>query len=595
MAGNSHFRRKSSSGQRPPPLPLGIELVGKDIDALEAHQVRKCLESLYPECKYGRRRWTPLTSGGWRFQHVLVDKILEGNLVERYPQLFGGQGEYTIRPFSPPVAAFCYAPKRVENNNLVDLIPGLFKANNAKKRRKGRKDKNKGRPRNGLILRKVLFSSDIARARAIREGATIEKFAIEFHVPFRNPCFRCYSFDHHTQECEAEEEICRRCSTAGHIQADCEHEFYCLHCEKEHSPARCWETKKKIRREEEEALLDSIPSFREVRSNPDVERPVELPWRQEKMCEAKHIDPEDFGSRTGEDFVFRKKKRKHRKSKRKPRSYAAALQRDWDSENEDEVENIDGREWLTSRKERNFGDQDLNARGFGLRRDQFYPGRQDQEVIKMLNELNKKVDALTQSTKEFSEFVGATNSRLSRIEKRLGISTPMIANAMEVDVEDFATQMNNTTSRIEEIERVVDIIMEGHDVLESKEEVADDNKVVQRWASRKTNKNKEGISQEATLINCNRCENNFTSMEEYENHECFLRSCIKCGYEAESAADQELHFRSEHQQVICQYCGQTGEGMRNLHLHFQQSHMDQVPQESSTPSKTHNNGHGGSQ
>ena len=158
----------------------------------------------------GSQIWRPLASGGWHFRHSEVGLLVNNDINRELPELFNGNGNYAIKEYRPPVVAFCYAPKRVSNNTLVNEIPGLFKANYDKRAKQKKNKKN-------LILRRCLFYNERARARALRESATVNRFVVEFRLPFRRACHNCYSYDHLSQDCHSESTICRKCSSEGHL------------------------------------------------------------------------------------------------------------------------------------------------------------------------------------------------------------------------------------------------------------------------------------------------------------------------------------------------------------------------------------------
>ena len=295
-------------------LPKGVRLFGKDIDNLHRHQLHRCLTSIFPQFRAPPYRWKRLSSGGWRFQHEYAEELLDYDFSNEYSSLFGGNGEFEFKKYEPASVAYCYAPKRIHNNLFVECSPGLFKAETIKK--KNRKKANK----RSLVLRRCYFNTQEGRAIAIREGATVSGFGIDFRMPFRRACLRCLSFEHQTEECLMEIK-CRKCGDIGHVQKDCESEGYrCIHCHGDHASSKCWEAKRHCQEEDLAAALGSVRSYREVMNNEGEDTPLELPYNQVKMCRERHWDIEKFASRTGSDLV-----RSGRKKQKK--SYAAALGR----------------------------------------------------------------------------------------------------------------------------------------------------------------------------------------------------------------------------------------------------------------------------
>ena len=185
---------------------------------MKPHQIHRRLQAYFPCFKLGRKRWSKIASGGWRFQHEHAHQLLDGQLVMELPSLFGGNGDFIIKAYEPPQVAFCYTPRRVHNDTLVQVIPGLFKVFNVKTKH--------NRKQNKLILKKCLFYTEESRARALREGATVERFSIEFRLPFRKPCSHCFSYNHKSCDCDVEDIVCRNCSSSGHKSSECKEETY---------------------------------------------------------------------------------------------------------------------------------------------------------------------------------------------------------------------------------------------------------------------------------------------------------------------------------------------------------------------------------
>ena len=163
----------------------------------------------------------------------------------------------------------------------------------------------------------VLFSTEVALAKAVRDGATIKGQIIDFQVARRRPCSRCLSLDH--RFCGAEP-ICNWCYSDTHLRAECKaEEPLCIYCRQAHTSRKCPTLKNmqfELQQQDTERLLALIPSFRDMKNAAREDVPVvHLPPRQVRMCQRQQIQPADFAKRSFADVVSSKKKRRRNPEK----------------------------------------------------------------------------------------------------------------------------------------------------------------------------------------------------------------------------------------------------------------------------------------
>ena len=297
--------RGRSGGRRA--LPWGVVFTG--VEGIPVHILDKCLKNADSLFRTGARLWTKLRQGGVHFQHQHALSLLGADLPH---DLFGRNHPFRVSRYTGPFVATAFAPKMVSNEAILDAVVGCFRV---------RRWKNHSR---GMT---VLFSSERALAKAVRDGATIKGQIVEFEVARRRPCSRCMGLDHRV--CDQPKK-CSRCCSEEHLRAECKaEEPWCLHCQGNHYSRRCPELKAeliRLQQKDTETLLSKIPSFRELKNGECVDLPVaHLPPRQINMCKQKNVSEKDFKKRSFADVVSGKRKRR-RKNKKKNKKKDKARQ-----------------------------------------------------------------------------------------------------------------------------------------------------------------------------------------------------------------------------------------------------------------------------
>ena len=524
--GPNHPNRR----RRPAWLDLpAVVFSGNDLDSVPRNQLRRSFNAFLPEFKYGGH-WSPVSSGGWKFSHRNALMLLDMDLPREFPRLFVGNGDFVVKKYEAPCVAFCYAPKRVYNGDLSEEVQGLFKSKTV---RKG----------NRLWLRKCMFSSRLALTRALRDGVQIAGFSVEFHMPYRKACTICLSFDHTTLDCHAEQEICRRCCSDQHTTDECkEKELYCCHCYGTHFSTECWKMKKQCQIDDEDELLSTIRSYKDLVEDVGEDEPVELPWKQKRRCRENNIDEVEYANRSGAELVRSKKK-----------SYAEVLKK---------------KKKKNSNKPRKSKKANQNAKKKKTPAKRHKPRKQRMEANHDSGiELRDLIDDFREELRELKalkEMLCMVTSRVIKIEQAIGIE----ANAMDIDGKlAIQDQLDNLQDHVHYIEQQIDPESEDED----EEQYLPAEQLVEQWEE----ENKESEMCFDKMYACGDCNERFVTEENFKEHRCRLRKCPQCSFQTNSPKEAQAHITYYHRETNCMWCKQKFEGFHNAQAHAQKDHRNE--------------------
>ena len=223
MAHSDATSRAAPRRDRPrrPSLPWGVVFTG--VEDMPIHILDRCLKNTDPTFRTGPRKWTKLKQGGVHFQHHHAHSLLSASIP---PDLFGKDKPLKLFIYAGTYIATAFAPISVSNEDILDSVVGTFKVKRWKQLPRGMN---------------VFFSSQVALAKAVRDGATIKGHIIDFQVARRRPCSRCLSLDH--KSCDGQP-ICNWCCSDEHLRAECKAEQpYCIYCHEAHVSRKCSQLK----------------------------------------------------------------------------------------------------------------------------------------------------------------------------------------------------------------------------------------------------------------------------------------------------------------------------------------------------------------
>ena len=404
-------------------------------------------------------------------------------------------------------------------------------------------------------MRRCLFGDELGRSIAIRDGATIQGFGIDFRMPYRKACKKCFSFEHSTEDCECER-LCLKCGSDGHEKADCtEENYYCIHCQGKHASNTCFEARKYYQTVDTEKALSSIRSYRDVITNQGEDEPVNLPWSQIRLCKQRHWDVEEFARRSGGDLVRSKRKRRKKINSSKNKSYAEA-----------------------------------------------FSGKGNKpKVRKRFSEKQKQSDSIMETLEQILDRLTSLEERVSQIERFQKPST-------STTLGEIVTKVGNLERRITNTEQSMD--------MDSKEEFDfykqyDDNSTLQSWEEENKD-NSFSESQNFDAIKCGNCNQTFDTEEMFSQHNCSSGcfnaptkaqnitslanmgqriTCDGCQMYFDSPEEKQMHDYAYHVNQTCPVCECTGYGFVNMKNHVQKAHPEAWPEIEKSLSKSQE-GHG---